>query len=219
MRADADQEMNFLRAVEDCFAELRKQPHMLSQKEIHLAKKWWKEEIPLEAVRSGILEIIARRQAEGEDTVFGLAYCRHAVKRQAKLLAQMRTGLQESWHPEEAEEVSESLRRLSRKLYERAAGLDDIFGEVSELILECARNVESQEKTPTSKVDLELFHMETALLAACFEALPTSERERILKTAEEKARASGARAEALEKTRRVFRDKLVRELLELPRFE
>ena len=218
MRADDDLEMTYIRAVEDCFAELRKHPHMLSQKEIHLAKKWWKEEIPLEAVRSGILEIIARRQAEGEDSVFGLAYCRHAVKRQAKLLAQMRTGLQENWTPEDSA-LSEDLLLLSRKLDERAACLKDVFHEVSELILKSAQAIASQASIATAEIDLELFHMETALLAACFEALPAEERHEILRMAEEKAKASGARDEVLERTRRVFQDKLVRELLELPRFE
>jgi len=218
VRPDSDPEMSFLRAVEDCFAELRAGTHMLNQKEIHLAKKWWKEEIPFEAVRSGILEIIARRRAEGEDGVFGLAYCRHAVKRQAKLLAAMRSGTQESWQGDE-DDPSETLRRLSRALKESAAALNDNMTEVAEVILQGICEIESLENTVNPVLDPALFHLETTLLSTCFEALPAPQREKILDLAEKKATASGAHGKALDRSRRVYRDKLIRELLSLPRFE
>lgn len=210
--------MEYLRAVEDCFAELRNQTHQLTQKEIHLAKKWWKEEIPLEAVRGGILEIIARRESEGRDRVFGLPYCRHAVKRHAKQLSAMRIGAREGWQGEDDTSTG-ILRDLSQALREKAAALGKEQREVAELIHRTAEEIESLESATSNELDATLFELETALLSACFEALPAQEKEEILSQAEEMAHASGARAEALDRTLRVFRDKLIRELLQLPRFE
>ena len=215
MRSDDDPEMSYLRAVEDTLAELRRVVHQLTQKEIHLARKWWKDDVPLEAVRSGILEIVAKRQAEGKDTAFGLSYCRHAVLRHAKLLAEMRSGKQENW-AEEEEESAEHLEKLRAKLQARADALEDETPELAACIRESLRQLDIVRQVGEEGI---LFNLESNLLEACFEALPGEKQEEILRAAHSKAEASGAMGKALDRSRMVFRDKILRDMYELPSFE
>ena len=54
---------------------------------------WWRDEIPLAAVAAGLTEVFSRnRDREDGDPVVSLSYCRHAVKRNAKRLAEMHIG-------------------------------------------------------------------------------------------------------------------------------
>ena len=93
MAAEDDREISYYRAVEDLFATLRGVPHMLSPKDFHLLRSWWREGIPLAAVSAGATEVFARRRERGEiDPVVSLSYCRHAVKAHARRIADMRVG-------------------------------------------------------------------------------------------------------------------------------
>ena len=93
MVAENTPELDYYRAVEDLFSSLRGVPHVLSPKDFQLLRSWWKDEVPLSAVRTGIAEVFARRRERGEaESVVSLSYCRHAVAAHAKRVAEMRVG-------------------------------------------------------------------------------------------------------------------------------
>ncbi|MEJ2582841.1 MAG: hypothetical protein P8127_14590 [Acidobacteriota bacterium] len=94
MQADDDtREIAYYREIEDYFATLRGVPHVLSPKDFQLLREWWRDEIPLPAVRAALAEVFARRRDRGEpDPVVSLSYCRHAVKAHARRAAEMHVG-------------------------------------------------------------------------------------------------------------------------------
>ncbi len=93
MTDDESLELEYYRAVEDLFATLRGVPHVISPKDFQLLREWWRDEVPLAAVRAGITEVFARRRERGElDPVVSLSYCRHAVRKHAQRLAEMLVG-------------------------------------------------------------------------------------------------------------------------------
>lgn len=218
MTEETDPEILYLREIEDCFAALRGQPHILSPRDMHLARTWWNEGIPLQAVHSGISEVVARKSLEG-DVVLSLSYCRHAVRKHAKELTRQRTGLQEDYESTPQDDESGTLERLIEAIKTRAHALIPEFPRLSDNLYACVGELESLASGECSDVYLALFELETTLLSSCFKSLPTKLQEEILKRANEKARASRASGQALERAQMVFRDKLLREFLELPSFE
>ena len=217
---ETDDELEFYRAVEDFFATVRGVPHLLSPKDFQLLRSWWRDGVPLAAVTGGISEVFARRRGEGDDDpVVSLAYCRHAVARHAKRLAEMRAGA----HPEEAAAGAADTRHppvaLATALRSSAAKLTGELLPVVGAILKVADLVEAGADLPPAVLEERLFALESVLLAGCWRALPEAERERIEAVSAAAAVASGANGEARERTRRAIRDRELRRALGLPRLE
>src|SRR3990170_6348037 len=114
---DAD-ELAYYRAVEDHFAALRGTPFLFSPKDFALLRRWWGEGVPLAALLAGIGEVCERRREREADPVSSLAYCRHAVARQAKRLASARVGAAPS---EGAFDVATAIRALAGAVAETTA--------------------------------------------------------------------------------------------------
>lgn len=217
---DADEELEYYRAVEDFFAAVRGVPHLLSPKDFQLLRSWWRESVPLAAVTGGISEAFARRRDRGEDDpVVSLGYCRHAVARHAKRLAEMRAGA----HPETPAAAAGESRRtpaaLAAELRAAAAALGDSLLPVAGAILTVAELVEASGNLPPVVLEERLVALESVLLAGCWRALPEAERQRIEAASTAAAAASGAAGEARERTRRATRDRELRRALGLPRLE
>ena len=215
-----DDELAFYRAVEDFFAAIRGLPHLLSPKDFQLLRSWWREQVPLAAVTGGISEAFARRRDRGEDDpVVSLAYCRHAVARHARRLAEMRAGQ----HAEGAGAAPEAPHRtpaaLAEELRSAASRLDGEMIPSAGAILAIAAQVAASADLPPAMAEEQLSALESVLLAACWRALPEAERDRIERASAAAAAASGATGEALERTRRAIRDRELRRTLGLPRLE
>jgi hypothetical protein len=218
--AETDDELAFYRAVEDFFAAIRGLPHLLSPKDFQLLRSWWREQVPLAAVTGGISEAFARRRDRGDvDPVVSLAYCRHAVARHAKRLAEMRTGQQLDSSGAAPEAPHRTPAVLASELRSVAAGLGDARLSVASAILTIADQVEVASELPLAMLEEHLCALESVLLATCWRALPEAERERIEHDSAAAAAASGAAGEALERTRRAIRDRELRRVLGLPRLE
>ncbi|MCS7183472.1 MAG: hypothetical protein NZ869_10235, partial [Thermoanaerobaculum sp.] len=86
------EELAYYRAVEDHFCRLRGTPFLFSPKDFAYLRRWWREGVPLSAILLALGEVFAKKRQRGEDPVSSLAYCRHAVARQARRLAQLRAG-------------------------------------------------------------------------------------------------------------------------------
>ena len=54
---DEDPELAYYRSVEDLFATLRGTPHTLSPRDFQLLRGWWRDEVPLAAVVTGLTEV------------------------------------------------------------------------------------------------------------------------------------------------------------------
>jgi len=208
-------QIEYLRAVEDCFAVHKEFPHGLSPKDMYLARKWWTEGIPLAAVQAGIAEVAGRLKGETGDTEpLSLNYCRHAVRRHARALKLAHAGSSQSFtSPPEENRASVYME----KTRERARALEKIYPAVAEKLEEFCRQLEENLLAGNPSIDILLFDMESSLLQAVLGALPADTRREILDGAENRARKSGATdPESVERTRRALVDRLTRELLGLP---
>lgn len=218
--AASDEELAFYRAVEDFFAAARGVPHVLSPSDFQLLRSWWREGVPLTAVTTGVSEVLARKRDRGDDDpVVSLTYCRHAVARQAKRLAEMHTGLQEGT----TDASDTSLRRtpadIADALRSAASALTPELAAAAPIILKIADEVDAGAELPQAVLEERLFALESVLLSGCWRALAGPERDRIEALARDTAVASGATGDALDRTRRAIRDRELRKRLQLPRLE
>ena len=213
---DTDPEIEYLRAVEDLFATLRGVPHLLSPKDVHLARTWWRDAVPLPAVTAGVTEAMEKRRDSGDgDQVVSLSYCRHAVRRHAKRIKEQHVGSPvEGEFPHDTDPLIETLSADLRL----AAGQTQ-FPEISEVIEAFAVQVRALMGTAPALVDEQLFALETALLEACRRTLPPENLAEIEQIAEAKAAVAGTTGAALQRSRRAVMDREIRQLLDLPRLE
>jgi hypothetical protein len=220
MAAEDDREISYYRTVEDLFATLRGVPHMLSPKDFQLLRGWWRDEIPLTAVRAGVTEVFARRRGRGEiDPVVSLSYCRHAVKAHAKRIAEMRVG----GHDENDEPQIFDTKTVVASL---AAGLKEAGQQqlaerprVAGAIESIALSLEASAELPPAIIEEHLYALESALLANCLSALEEGEKTKLEKRARTEAEKTATTSEAKDRTFRAVRDRTLRNLLNLPRLE
>lgn len=213
-------EAKYYRTVEDFFAALRGAPHLLSPKDIQLLRGWWRDGVPLQAVTSAIALTLARRRERGElDPMVSLSYCRHAVRAAARELGEMAAGA-EAWPAEpDGPPADEAIADLACRLEAAAERLAPTHAAVAAAIATIAVTLRGAAKLPPAAAEQHLFALETALLEACWRALPPAESARLDQSARAEAEASGAAGEALVRTHRAMRDRALRDHLALPRLE
>ncbi len=216
--AEDERELAYYHAIEDLFAALRGVPHLLSPKDFQLMRLWWREEVPLGAVRTGITEVFARRRERGQDEpVVSLGYCRHAVRRHARRMAEMRVGAQRDETLLSPARFAESLHNLAQKLAAAAARARSTHPAVAAVVERIMREVEECAALPPGELEAHLFALESALLGACLEAVDPRTRAAIERRA--RAEASAVNSQAEERAFRALRDRLLRERFALPRLE
>lgn len=216
-----DQELDYYRSVEDLFASLRGNPHVLSPRDFQLLRSWWREEIPLTAVTAGLTEVFARqREREDGNPVVSLSYCRHAVKRQAKRFAEMHVGGTGADQKNGAEETAESCLRLSSALVAAADAHRERRPAVADVLVRMADQVETVcRDLSIDLLDEHLFALESTMLDECRLALPIDEQRAIDHRVEAALGGGTANDEARQRSLRALRDREVRLLLDLPRLE
>ena len=220
MATDDDLELEYYRTVEDLFATLRGVPHTLSPKDFHLLRQWWRDEIPLAAVRAGITEVFAKRRDRGEpDPVVSLSYCRHAVQAHARRIAEMQVGAADLAASQPDLDTEAALESLEANLYTAAKRQQLTRPRVAEAIKGIAATVEAAHELPPAALEEHLFALESALLATCLATLGADDRDELEERARADAVASAATPEARDRTFLAFRDRLLRDLLALPRLE
>lgn len=215
---DPEPEIAFYRAVEDLFASLRGAPHVLSPRDFQLLRTWWREGVSFVAVTAGLEEVFARHRERGEtDPVVSLSYCRHAVRRHARRIAEMRVG---AGGEAPADEAPGGLDRLADRVRSRAALLAGDRPAVAEVVLRVAERLElARTEVPPELLDAHLWALETAMLRDCWRALDGEDRRAIEGRVETAAAASAASDEARRRSVRALRDRELRLLLDLPRLE
>lgn len=211
--AGADErELEYYRAIEDFFATLRGVPHTLSPKDFQLLRSWWRDGVPLAAVRAGINDAVARRRERGEETpVVSLGYCRHAVRAQAARFAAAHVGEPRT---DDAGTPTEAIRALARHLAEAAGEQAERRPRVASILRIVSEQMAEVAELPAAAAEEQLFALEATLLAACQEALEEDERSNL---ATEARAAAGASAK--ESAVAAHRDRLLRQMLRLPRLE
>ncbi len=220
MATDDDLELEYYRTVEDLFAALRGVPHTLSPKDFHLLRQWWRDEIPLAAVRTGITEVFAKRRDRGEpDPVVSLSYCRHAVRAHARRIAEMQVGAADPDARQPEINIEAALQSLEANLKTAAERQQLTRPRVAEAIKGIAATVEAAHELPPAALEEHLFALESAFLATCLASLGYDERDALEERARADAGASATTPEARDRAFLAFRDRLLRDLLMLPRLE
>jgi len=215
-----DRELAYYRAAEDLFAALRGVPHLLSPKDFQLLRAWWRDEIPLSAIRAGITEVFARRRERGEiEHVVSLSYCKHAVKAHAKRSAEMHVGAAADGTHSSPAELASALDRLESLLAAAAKRVTDDMPLVAEAINRIATEVGAAIDLPEGDVEQHLFALESALLGNCLDALDERSRSALEDRADAEATATSASPEARDRAFLALRDRSLRKLLGLPRLE
>ncbi len=220
MAPEDDREISYYRAVEDLFANLRGVPHMLSPKDFQLLRGWWRDEIPLAAVRAGVTEVFARRRERGElDPVVSLSYCRHAVQAHARRFAEMQVGGHDHNGDQPVFDTSTALESLADGLRSTGNELRGTRPRVADVIDRIAFSIEASAELPPGVVEEHLFALESALLANCLAALDEESRTELEERARAEAEGTSTQHEARDRTFRALRDRMLRNLLNLPRLE
>jgi hypothetical protein len=217
----SEQELAYYRAIEDFFAAVRGVPHLLSPKDFQLMRTWWRERVPLAAVTGGITEVLAKRRDRGDsDPVTSLSYCRHAVRRHAKRLAEMHVGETPAALTDgEATPQPEAIRPLVDELRRTAKTWNDRLPEVAAVITRIVDQLESVPEMPPALLEEHLYSLESVLLERCWRALRNADRDAVERESSDAADGAGATAAARDRTKRAVRDREVRRLLGLPRLE
>ena len=149
-----------------------------------------------------------------------LSYCRHAVKRNAKRLAEMRTG-QSDANPEEVtpegsgacESLVSTLKKAAESQgVERPAVAAVLIRVVAQVETACAYLV-------AAMLDEYFFGLEAEMFHDCWAALPDHERSTIEAHVEKAADGTSATDEAKKRSTKALRDRELRLLLNLPRLE
>jgi hypothetical protein len=217
---ESSPEIEYYRAIEDLFASLRGVPHVLSPKDFQLMRSWWSEQVPMAAAVGGITEVFARRRERGDDDpVVSLSYCRHAVRKHAKRLAEMHVGEEsEEWALDDST-VAERLQALASALESAADRVAAELPGAAAAIRQIAGQLSRFEQMPLPALEDSLFSLETVLLDGVWRSLTEEERRPFETAMDDAAATSGAEGEAVERTRRAVRDRELRQQLDLPRLE
>jgi hypothetical protein len=219
MIRDDSPELDYYRTVEDLFSAFRGVPHVLSPKDFQLVRSWWHDQVPLAAIRTGVAEVFARRRDRGEtEPVVSLSYCRHAVAAQARRLAEMRVGGHEN-HESEGVDVSKSIRKLAARLSESAKTAGEKRPRAAAVINRIGNEVLAAVDLQSPVLGEYLYALEATLFIDCLDALEDDDRSRLEERARTEAENLAASPEARERTFCALRDRLLREILELPRLE
>jgi len=220
MASDDDRELAYYRTVEDLFATLRGVPHIVSPKDFHLLRQWWRDEVPLAAVRAGVTEVFAKRRERGEpDPVVSLSYCRHAVRAHARRIAEMQVGAADAGAGQPNLDAEDALRSLEGELSSAAERQRTPRPRVAEAIDSIAAALGTARELPPAALEEHLFALESAFLATCLASLDYDERDALEERARADAGASATTPEARDRAFLAFRDRLLRDLLMLPRLE
>ncbi|MCP4896485.1 MAG: hypothetical protein GY906_05870 [bacterium] len=215
-------EIEYYRQIEDLFATLRGTPHILSPKDFQLLRTWWTCDVPLTAVMAGMSEVFLHHRERQEKTpIVSLSYCRHAIERHARRLAEAAVGIGEQGDvtPGEDEDRSELIAELTTTLRDRQGDLADEEPDAAQVVARIADQLERVGDLPSDQLEEHLYGLEQALLSGCLDALTPSTRETVENAARNRAQASGATGESLDRTLRAMLDREVRRHLNLPRLE
>lgn len=215
-------EVEYYRAVEDYFSALRGVPHLFSPKDFQLLRSWWNAGVPLSAVLAGIAEVFEKHTSrEDDDPVVSLGYCRHAVNRHSKRIAEAHVGARSVPEDFSPPDIGTRLAALSRTLEDLAEVERSRRPRIAEALSGTAQRLSraAASSPDEDQADELLMALETQLLESLRHALPPEDTEQLEHQARESSRASGATGEALERTRRAAFDRGLRALLALPRLE
>jgi hypothetical protein len=216
-----DPELDYYRSVEDLFASLRGNPHVLSPRDFQILRSWWRDRIPLAAVVTGLTEVFARnRERDTQDPVVSLSYCRHAVKRHARRLAEMRVGSAAQTDADQQPTETGSVDGLTERLRMAGERLRNDYPRPADVILRMADQVEiAARELPLTLLDEHLFALESAMMEDCRQALPEALSHEIDERVRETVDATAASDEARARSTRALRDRELRTLLGIPRLE
>ncbi len=201
-------------AIEDFFVRLRGAPLLLAPADWHVARRWYRQGVPLELVRRAIEELFARRRERGSrGRISSLRYCAPAVEaaweERAELVAPGRR------HTAVAFDTAGRLRRLAAALPPALAGTRDLRRRLAAL----AERAEPESTgLDPQVVEERLADLDRAVLEDALAALDGEERTALdAKAARSLAGLAGRLpADEIERARERLVHQLLRARLGLP---
>jgi hypothetical protein len=119
---------SYFQAIEEIFVELRGAPLLLSPADWQVARRWQREGIPLDLVRSALEEVFAKRKERGaRGKISSLRYCAPAVEAAWADLRELTAPARRAEAP--AFEVAPRLASLAASL----PGREALSGRVAQL--------------------------------------------------------------------------------------
>ncbi|MGE5236670.1 MAG: hypothetical protein ACM3O7_10000 [Acidobacteriota bacterium] len=213
-----DEELAYYRAVEDLFCRLRGTPFILSPKDFAMLRRWWRERVPLAAVVNGIGEVFERRHEREADPVSSLAYCRHAVQRQARRLAEAAVGGARGDAPAPVDarrcldELISAVLAVARR-HEHDQGWAAVLNGLVSALQTVPDGLAGE------VLDETLARLEVTSLDALASSGSESSRSQLERAVAQELFGLELEAAVRERTTRAIRRKLIRELVGLPRLE
>ncbi len=130
-----DSDHAYFQAIEEIFVELRGAPLLLSPADWQVARRWHREGVPLDLVRSTLEEVFARRKERGaKGKISSLRYCAPAVEAAWADLRELTAPARRAEAP--AFEVAPRLQALAASLpgrEELAARVTGLSGDPQEV--------------------------------------------------------------------------------------
>lgn len=144
-----DSDHAYFQAIEEIFVELRGAPLLLSPADWQVARRWHREGVPLDLVRSTLEEVFAKRKERGaKGKISSLRYCAPAVEAAWADLRELTAPARRAEAP--AFEVAPRLQALAvslpgrEELATRIAGLSGDPQEVEERLAALDRQMLDQ---------------------------------------------------------------------------
>ena len=200
----------YFRAIEDCFISLRGSPLLLSPADHLLAREWFEQGIPLEVVTRALDGLFTRRRERGTTgKVSSLRYCRPAVEKEWKRVAQLQAADVRA-HPSAAQEPE---IEVAARLALLCAQLPDELPKVEQW----RRRITALSGEPEA-VEQRLAQLDRELLSQVTEALSATEASQLAASVERSLRSIAGRlsADQLSAASARLRTQLLRRRLGLP---
>jgi hypothetical protein len=197
-----DSDHAYFLAIEEIFVALRGSPLLLSPADWHITRRWHREGIPLELIRSALQEVFARRKERGtKGKMANLRYCVPAVEAAWEERRELTTPGENAAVP--AFDLEPRLRAL-------AAALPEGFGGMAGRIAVLTGDPQ--------KIEEHLAALDREMLAAAAASLDSAARGEIAAAVEKTLAGLRGRlpAEELERSRERLAAQVLRQRLRLP---
>jgi len=129
---DADDDHAYFQAIEEIFVALRGSPLLLSPADWQVSRRWHREGIPLDLIRSALREVFERRKERGaKGKISSLRYCAPAVEAAWEERRELSTPGENAEAP--AFDLAARLTALAGRLPPAFLGRDLLAGRIAAL--------------------------------------------------------------------------------------
>ncbi len=202
---DADDDHAYFQAIEEIFVALRGSPLLLSPADWQVSRRWHREGIPLDLIRSALREVFERRKERGaKGKISSLRYCAPAVEAAWEERRELSTPGENAEAP--AFDLAARLTALAGRLPPGFPGRDLLAGRIAAL------------GGDPQTVEEALAGLDREMLASAAASLGGTDRESVEASVEKTLAGLRGRlpVDELERSRERLTQQILRQRLGLP---